>query len=128
MPPMMPPTMPGMMPGPAPGMGGMGGGMPPQGPQMGSPNPDMGALEALSGMPSNAREKEALATAAANIQLALAGIYTRSAKASKHLSLAYSEIQKAREVLEELVDAPVGPPPDLLGNASPMPMGQPMGM
>ena len=105
----------------------MGGEMPPS-PQMGAPNPDMGALEALAGVPSNAREKEALATAAANIQLALAGIYTRSAKASKHLSLAYSEIQKAREVLEELVDAPVGPPPDLLGNASPMPMGQPIGM
>lgn len=92
-------------------------------PPHGQPSPDMGALSALSGMPSNAREKEALATASANIQIALAGIYTRSAKASNHLSLAYSEIQKAREVLEELVDTPVGPPPDLLGGLTPSPMG-----
>ena len=122
MPPMMPPQMPGMMPGAPPGM--MQG--QPQG--QGMPNPDMAALESLSGMPNNAREKEALATASANIQIALAGIYTRSAKASKHLSAAYSEIQKAREALEELMDAPVGPPPDLMGQASPMPMGQPAGM
>lgn len=122
---MMPQGMPGMMGGPPPGMPGMpppqmGGGMPPMG---GGQNPQMGALESLSGMPSNAREKEALATAAANIQIALAGIYTRSAKASKHLSTSYSELQKAREVLEELVDAPVGPPPDMLGGLTPSPMG-----
>jgi len=124
MPPMMPPTMPGMMGGPPPGMPGM----PP--PQMGGgmPNPDMSALESLSGMPNNAREKEALATASANIQIALAGIYTRSAKASKHLSTAYGEIQKAREELEQLVDAPISPPPDMLGGLTPSPMGQPAGM
>ena len=124
MPPMMPPTMPGMMGGPPPGMPGM----PP--PQMGGgmPNPDMSALESLSGMPNNAKEKEALATASANIQIALAGIYTRSAKASKYLSIAYSEIQKAREELEQLVDAPLAPPPDLLGGMTPSPMGQPSGM
>ena len=125
MPPMMPPTMPGMMGGAPPGMPGMppppmgGGGM---------PNPDMSALQSLSGMPNNAREKEALATASANIQIALAGIYTRSAKASKHLSTAYSEIQKAREELEQLMDAPIAPPPDLLGGMTPSPMGQPSGM
>ena len=89
MPPMMPPTMPGMMGGPPPGMPGM----PPPGMGAGAmggmPNPDMSALESLSGMPNNAKEKEALATASANIQIALAGIYTRSAKASKHLSTAY---------------------------------------
>ena len=125
MPPMMPPAMPGMMGGPPPGMPGMpppamgGGGM---------PNPDMSALQSLSGMPNNAREKEALATASANIQIALAGIYTRSAKASKHLSTAYSEIQKAREELEQLMDAPIAPPPDLLGGMTPSPMGQPSGM
>ena|SRR3990167_785894 len=124
MPPMMPPTMPGMMGGPPPGMPGM----PP--PQMGGgmPNPDMSALESLSGMPNNAKEKEALATASANIQIALAGIYTRSAKASKHLSTAYSEIQKAREELEQLIEAPIAPPPDLLGGMTPSPMGQPSGM
>ena len=124
MPPMMPPTMPGMMGGPPPGMPGM----PP--PQMGGgmPNPDMSALESLSGMPNNAKEKEALATASANIQIALAGIYTRSAKASKHLSTAYGEIQKAREELEQLIEAPIAPPPDLLGGMTPSPMGQPSGM
>ena len=128
MPPMMPPTMPGMMGGPPPGMPGMPpqgmGGMPPQG----MPNPDMSALESLSGMPNNAKEKEALATASANIQIALAGIYTRSAKASKHLSTAYGEIQKAREELEQLIEAPLQPPPDLLGGLNPSPMGQPQGM
>ena len=127
MPPMMPPQMPGMMPGAPPGMPPQGmPGMPPQGGM--PPNPDMAALESLSGMPNNAREKEALATASANIQIALAGIYTRSAKASKHLSAAYSEIQKAREALEELMDTPLAPPPDLMGMPSPMPMGQPTGM
>jgi len=121
MPPLMPPPMPGMMGGHPPGMPGM----PP--PPMGGapPNPQMGALEGLSGMPMQAKEQKALAEASANIQVALAGIYTRSAKASEHLSKAYSEIQKAREILEQLGSSPVGPPPDLLGGMTPQPMGPP---
>lgn len=122
MPPLM---MPGMMQGAPPGMPGMPPPQPPMG--GGMPNPQMGALESLSGMPTNAREKEALATASANLQIAMAGIYTRDAKASKHLAAAYSEIQKAREALEELGEAPLPPPPDLMGSPMPMPMGQPMG-
>ena len=122
MPPMMPPPMPGMMGGPPPGMPGM----PPLGMGGPPPNAQMGALEGLSGMPMQAKEQKALAEASANIQLALAGIYTRSAKASGHLSKAYSEIQKAREVLDQLSASPVGPPPDLLGGMTPQPMGSPM--
>ena len=90
--------------------------------------PEMGALEQLGGMPSEARVSKALAEAAANIQLALADVYTRSAKASKHLSVSYEEIQKAREVLDELSSSAVGPPPDMMGNMQPSPMGQPSPM
>lgn len=126
MPPMMPPgMMGGMPPGMPPGMPGqppMGGGMPPM------PNPAMGALDQLSGMPTQAKEQKALAEASTNIQIALAGIYQRSAKAAEHLSKAYSEIQKAREVLEQLASDPIGPPPNLLGGMSPMPMGGPSPM
>lgn len=86
-------------------------------------NPSMGALEQLSGMPGAEKEKEALAQASANIQIALATIYTKSAKAADLLSKAYSEIQKAREVLEQLASAPLPGPPDLLGGMSASPMG-----
>src|SRR2546425_126720 len=123
--PPFPPVMPGMPMGAPPGMPGMPPsgmmGAPPGG--GGPPNPAMGALDALAGMPMQAKEQKALAEASANIQIALAGIYTRSAKAAEHLSKAYSEIQKCREVLEQLGSAPVGPPPDLLGGLTPSPMG-----
>lgn len=92
------------------------------------PNPMMGALERLGGMPMQAKENKALAEASANIQIALAGIYQRSAKAAKHLSTAYSEIQKAREVLEQFATDPLEPPPDLLGGMTPSPMGPPTPM
>jgi len=117
--------MPGMPPGAPPGMPGMP--PPPGGPGQG-PNPAMGALQRLGGMPMEAKEKKALAEASAHIQIALAGIYGRSAKAADHLSKAYSEIQKCREVLEQLGSAPVGPPPDLLGGLQAAPMGPPSPM
>jgi len=110
--------MPGGMP---PGMPGM----PPGGPQG---NPAMGALDQLAGMPTQAKEQEALQKASANIQIALATIYTRSAKASNLLSKAYGDIQKAREELEQLGSQPLQPPPDLLGGMMPSPMGGPTPM
>ena len=117
MPPMMPPQgMPGMPGGMPPGMPGM----PPGGPQG---NPAMGALDQLAGMPMQAKEQEALQKASANIQIALATVYQRSAKASSLLSKAYENIQKAREALEELGSQPLPPPPDLLGGMMPSPMG-----
>lgn len=96
-------------------MPGMGGPPP--------PNPAMGALDQLAGMPTQAKEQEALQKASANIQIALASIYTRSAKAASLLSKAYGDIQKAREELEQLGQQPVGPPPDMLGGMMPSPMG-----
>lgn len=107
--------LPGMMP---PGMPGMGGPMP-----AGS-DPAMAALEGLSGVPAPQREEKAMADASAQIQIALTGVYSRSAKAAKHLSTAYKEIQLAREALSQLPQQGVGAPPDLLG--SPLPMGQGM--
>ncbi len=100
----------------------MGGGMP--GPSPG-PNPAMKALEGLAGVPSPQREEKAMAEASAQLQIALIGVYGRSAKAADHLAKAYQEIQKAREALKELASAPVNPPPDLLGSGGPMPMGMP---
>lgn len=109
------------------GMGGLGGpmGMPPAG-----PDPAMAALQGLSGVPAPQREEKALAEASANIQIALTGVYSRSAKASKHLSDAYTAIQQAREALNELTSEGVGLPPDLLGasNGPGMGQGSPMPM
>ena len=120
----MPPPMPGMMPGMPQGMPPGMPGQPPMGGDPGMPpNPAMGALEQLSGMPMQAKTQKAMAEASANLQIALADVYGRSAKASDLLSKAYSDIQKARQVLDELSSAPMAPPPNLLGGMSPMPMG-----
>jgi hypothetical protein len=116
--------MPGMLPGAMPGG-------PLQGGPMGQPpgaNPAMRALEGLSGVPAPQRELKAMAEASAHIQIALAGVYTRSAKASELLSKAYENIQKARQVMEELSQQPVGPPPDLLGSLTPLSQGPPSPM
>lgn len=98
--------------------------MPPMGGPMG-PDPAMAALEGLAGVPSPQREEKAMAEASAQIQIALTGVYGRSAKAAKFLSTAYRDIQSAREALKELASAPLGPPPELLGGLSAMPQGPP---
>jgi len=111
--------MPPMGLGGPPGMGPMPG----MGQPQGGPDPAMAALQGLSGMPAPQREEKALAEASANIQLALAGVYSRSAKASRHLSNAYSEIQQAREALNDIAAEGVGMPPDLGGSLMPQSQG-----
>lgn len=92
------------------------------------PDPAMAALQNLSGVPSPQREEQALAEASANIQLAMSSVYSRSAKASKHLSNAYTEIQSARQALNELTSEGVGMPPDLMGSMLPQSQGTPTPM
>lgn len=101
---------PGMPPAPGMGMGGPA-------------NPMLQALSRLSGAPAPSREKRAMQTAAANLQIAMTGASTRSAKAAEHLSKAYQEVQRAIQIMEDLATAPIGPPPDFLGGV-PSPMGQ----
>jgi|SRR5579875_2569994 len=101
--------------GPTPAPGPLGA--PPGGAAgpLGPPPPWLAALASLAKVAPLQREKVAAQDAAARLQIAMAGASLRSAKAAEHFSVAYREIQKGIQVLEELGTAPVPPPPNLLG-------------
>ena len=92
------------------------------------PPPGLDAMQQLAGMPTMAKEKKLIADIQAQIQVLLAGVAGRSSKAQMAFNKAYGEMLKGQDALEELSQAPVGPPPDLLGGMSPAPMGPPSPM
>src|SRR3990167_279381 len=111
-----------MMPGESAGgmMGGMmnaGGPMPappPPGPGPGGPGQDvMKLLSSMQEAPSPAAGGQMLHQASMLSNGAYARITLRSAKASKFLSMANSNISSAREALNEEGSRPMAPAPNL---------------
>lgn len=100
----------------------------PMGPPAGGDPSAMQALDGLSGVPSGAREKQALGEAKSKLRIAAMGLLTRSAQAAQHVMKAVQEIEKAEKEISQLAESSVGPPPNLLGSMLPMSQGNPAPM